>query len=786
MSQKKVFFHLLSLVFSRPKVAGLSVFLFLLLIIGFISEQKYRIIKDAERQEMLSILNVVKQNIEQSLKNSYTATLTLALTLDENGVPIDFEKVGAKLVDSNSMIQTVQLVPGGTIKYTYPLKGNEKALGLNILKGSNEVAAGALRTINSRRMYFSGPIPLVQGGYGIIGRLSIFDNGEFWGFSAIVLKLDKFLEQAGVYNNKNDKFFFQFSKVNEQNGKEAFFLPTKKDIKNSTFESILIPDGDWKLYIVAADENRLWIQLIYSFLLGLLLAIILGIQTFRLFKKPEKLRQLVNKQANELIESELRFKTIFEKAPIGIAEVDKRTGNFIRVNDKFCSILGYTEEELYQTDFKSITFHDNLIDDLGKMQQIDAGEIEGFTLLKRYKHKDGHLLWANLIVKSSWNEERSQIGHIAIVEDVTERMSAEQEAMDSQLRITSLINTIDGIVWEGNPDNFEFTFISKKAEQILGYTSEEWLASPTFWADHIYVDDRSWVMDYCMMCTKELKSHEFEYRMLNKNGSLVWLRDIVNVISDDHKPILLRGIMIDITSHKQAEKVLNDSLILVTEQNRRLVDFSYIVSHNLRSHASNIDGLVNLIDEASNNEERNEFSAMLKRASTSLNETLINLNQIVNIKSRIHINVEPLDLQYYINKTIDLLQQEIAAKDAVIHQLVSCNLLVDYNPAYLESILQNFIFNAIRYSHPDRRPEVSIDCLKENGQLVLQISDNGIGINLEKHSKDLFGMYKTFHGNPDAKGIGLFIAKSQIEAMGGKVDISSEVNVGTIFKIYFK
>ncbi|MFA4867713.1 MAG: PAS domain S-box protein [Pedobacter sp.] len=786
MSSKKSIFDSLAAVFSRPKVAGLSVFLFLLLIIGFITKQKYLIIRDAERQEMLSILNVVKQNIEQSLKNSYTATLTLAITLDENGVPVDFEKVGAKLVDSNSMIQTVQLVPGGTIKYTYPLKGNEKALGLNILKGSNEVAAGALRTINSRRMYFSGPIPLVQGGYGIIGRLPLFDNGKFWGFSAVVLKLDKFLEQAGIYNNKNNKFFFQFSKKNEKNGKETFFLRTKKDFKNATYESILIPDGDWKLYIVVADENGIWIQLVYSFLLGLALATVFGLQAYRLFQKPEKLRQLVNKQANELMESELRFKTIFEKAPIGIAEVDSKTGNFIRVNHKFCSILGYTEEELYQTDFQSITFQDDLTDDFEKMKKMKSGEIDEFTLLKRYKHKDGHLLWANLTVKSLWNDVGIQTSHIGIVEDVTERMSAEQEAKHSQLRIASLINTIDGIVWEGRPDNFEFTFISKKSEQILGYTPEEWLASPTFWADHIYADDRSWVVDYCMMCTKELKSHEFEYRMLNKNGTLVWLRDIVNVISDGQKPTLLRGIMIDITAHKEAEKILNDSITLVTEQNKRLVDFSYIVSHNLRSHASNIDGIISLIAEASNEEERKELGSMLKRASTSLNETLMNLNQIVNIKNSIHINVEPLNLQYYISKTINALHQEIVAKDAVIKEPVNCDVLVDYNPAYLESILQNFIFNAIRYSHPGRKPEVKIDCFKENNQLVLQISDNGIGIDLEKHGDKLFGMYKTFNGNPDAKGIGLFIAKNQIEAMGGKVHASSVVNVGTTFKIYFK
>lgn len=786
MRPEKKLSDLLASVFSRPKVAALSVFLFLLLIFGFITNQRYLINKDAERQEMLSMLNVVKQNMEQSLKNSYTATLTLALTLNDNGVPVDFEKVGARLADSNVMVKAVELVPDGIIRYVYPLKGNERALGLNVLKGPGQVTVGALKTVDTKKMYFSGPIMLKQGEYGIIARLPLFDNGKFWGFSAVVLKLDKFLEQAGIYNHKNDKFFFQFSKVNEEGGNETFFLRRKIDFKHATYESTFIPDGDWKLYIVVADENRLWVQLIYSFALGVLLASVLGIQTLKLFQRPEKLRKLVNKQAAELVKSELRFKTIFEKAPIGIAEVDTETGKFTRVNHKFCAILGCTAAELYQTDFQSITFQDDLSGDLAQMEKIKAGEIDEFTLLKRFKHKDGHLIWANLTVKALWSEGEFQTSHIGIVEDVTERLSAEQEARDSQFRIASLINNIDGIVWEGNPDNFEFTFVSQKAEQILGYTAEEWLASPTFWADHVHEEDRGWVVDYCAMCTKAVKSHEFEYRMVHKNGNVVWLRDMVSVIADGHKAILLRGIMIDITAHKSAEQVLNGSLKMVTEQNKRLLNFSYIVSHNLRSHASNIEAIIGLIDGADHEKETKELLCMLKRASISLNETLMNLNQIVNIKNSINITVEPLNLQHYLNKTIAALQEEIMAKGALIKQKGNYDVLVDYNPAYLESVLQNFIFNAIRYSHPDRKPEVEIDCFKENGQLVLQISDNGIGINLEKHGAELFGMYKKFNDHPDAKGVGLFIAKNQIEAMGGKVAVSSIVNVGTSFKIYFK
>lgn len=658
MNSEKKRSVLLRRLLGKPKVAGILVFLFLLAIIGFITNQKYLIIKEAERQEMLSMLNVVKQNIDQSLKNSYTATLTLALTLNDRGEPIGFEKIGAQLVDSNSMLQAVQLVPGGIIKYTYPLKGNESVLGLNVFKESNQVAVGAIKTINSRNMYFSGPIKLRQGGYGIIGRLPLFNDDKFWGFSAVVMKLNAFLEQAGVYNHGNRKFFFQFSKIDERSGKETFFLPTKKVFKKGMYESIFFPDGDWKLYIAVSNQYTLFLQLIYPLILGLFLAIACGLLTVRLFKKPEELQQLVDKQADRLIESELRFKSIFDKAPIGIAEVDTQTGNFIRVNHKFCSILGYSEEEFYLTDFQAITFHDDLKDDLLNMQKLKSGEINEFTLLKRYRHKDGHFLWANLIVKSLWNDGELPTTHIGIVEDISE--------------------------------------------------------------------------------------------------------------------------------FKKAEKDLNDSFALVTEQNKRLLNFSYIVSHNLRSHTSNIEAITNLIDIASNDEERKELIVMLKRASSSLNDTLINLNQIVNIQTSINIHVEPLNLKSYISKTIEALNDEIVAKDAVINENENCDLMVSYNPAYMESILLNVIFNAIRYSHPDRQPVVEINCYKENDQLVLQVSDNGIGIDLEKYGDELFGMYKTFTGNPDSKGMGLFMSKNQIDAMGGKVTVSSVLNEGTTFNIYFR
>ena len=112
--------------------------------------------------------------------------------------------------------------------------------------------------------------------------------------------------------------------------------------------------------------------------------------------------------------------------------------------------------------------------------------------------------------------------------------------------------------------------------------------------------------------------------------------------------------------------------------------------------------------------------------------------------------------------------------------------MTNYNPAYLESILYNVISNSIRFRHPSRKPIIKINFVIENDMKVLQISDNGIGIDLVKNADKIFGMYKTFTNNSDSKGIGLFITKNQIDAMGGNITVESELNVGTTFKIYFK
>ncbi|RZL47506.1 MAG: PAS domain S-box protein, partial [Pedobacter sp.] len=340
---------------SRPKLTGFFVFLFLLLLIGLITNQRYKIVKENEHREMLSILSVVKQNIDQSLKNSYTAALTLALTIDDRGEPKNFDAVAAQLMATNTKFKAVQLVPNGIIKYIYPLKGNEGALNYNVFISKKDNKYRAYSSVKHRKMYFLGPDKLYQGGIGIVGRLPIYIENRFWGFSAVVLDLNTFLSDVGVLNAKDKRFYFQFSKFNITSGKEEFYLPGSTNFSNKSYEIATFPDGNWRLYIISADPGAAVLQILYPLSLGVFLAVICAILVTQLLKKPAELQRLVDIQAVKLMETELKFKAIFDEAAIGIAVVNSRNGNFLQVNKKLCEILGYNEQELNDLSLQSVT-----------------------------------------------------------------------------------------------------------------------------------------------------------------------------------------------------------------------------------------------------------------------------------------------------------------------------------------------------------------------------------------------------------------------------------------------
>ncbi|MFD1614663.1 PAS domain S-box protein [Gelatiniphilus marinus] len=280
--------------------------------------------------------------------------------------------------------------------------------------------------------------------------------------------------------------------------------------------------------------------------------------------------------------------------------------------------------------------------------------------------------------------------------------------------------------------------------------------------------------------------YRVKQRYFHKNGSIVWVLIYVSLVSyKDGRPHMIWQFT-DITAHQKGQDKLKLMHKLAKEQNERLTAFADIVTHNLRSHSSNLSMLTVFLEDDFPLLSANENFGLLKKALDNLHETMDHLIQVAKIKEVDESKIETLNLFDYVEKAIYSIKAIANNTHTTITNNVTEDLCVKGIPAYLDSVILNFLTNAIKYRSHKRSPKIVLTTSVQNGYVVLNIADNGLGIDLKKYGDKLFQMYKTFHFNEDAIGIGLFITKNHIESMGGRVEVVSEVDVGSEFSIYLR
>ena len=225
----------------------------------------------------------------------------------------------------------------------------------------------------------------------------------------------------------------------------------------------------------------------------------------------------------------------------------------------------------------------------------------------------------------------------------------------------------------------------------------------------------------------------------------------------------------------------------LTNTNKDLRQFSYITSHNLRAPLSNLIGILNLLE---NSEIQDKQIASLmsgfKISTHQLNDTINDLIRILVIKDNPSIFQERLLFSEVLEKVMFQLQFKMDEISPLLHIDFSKADTVMFNRTYLESVLLNLFSNALKYRSPNRLLSIRISTEISASGLVLYFNDNGLGLDLERLKGRMFGLYQRFHNHPDSKGMGLYLVKSQLEALGAKMEVESTVDIGTTFKITFK
>jgi len=413
---------------------------------------------------------------------------------------------------------------------------------------------------------------------------------------------------------------------------------------------------------------------------------------------------------------------------------------------------------------------------------IEKGE--SFGGLLQIVTASGREVWARNAGKPIYkNGQLHKV--VGTFQDVDEQVRAEMKIRENEKLLNSIIDSLPLNVYLKDIDSRKI-LVNKSECNYLGVKNKSELIGKTdfdFYPKEIAKISREEDLEVIKSQRSIIGK---EAVCIKKDGAkTTFLTSKIPLTDINSKPIGIIGLSMDITEIKNKENELHDLINVTAIQNKKLINFAHIVSHNLRSHTANFSMLLKFLVEEEDEAEKKKIINMLTNASDNLMVTLEDLNQVVEISSNVNLEKKQVNIKKQVKQVKENLSAFLQENEVTVIDDSLNGTMVNAVPAYLESILINLFTNAIKYKHPERKPIIKIGHTTYANETILTISDNGLGIDLKKNGEKLFGMYKTFHNYKDSRGIGLYITKNQIEAMGGKITAESKVDHGTTFKLHF-
>lgn len=468
-----------------------------------------------------------------------------------------------------------------------------------------------------------------------------------------------------------------------------------------------------------------------------------------------------------------KFSSVFSSANDAIIIIDTNTGYITDCNNRTYELTGYNDTEL-------VGFHNSILFPVDKRTEIQfylRNKIKLNTYFVKetsIKTKDENIIPVQVASGKKFIID-NQSYLVCFFRNMTKKKQIEEN-----LALLSLVasETTDSIIITSAEG--KAIWANQAYMRLTGCTLEEIIGEQP---NYLSLESKAncETLNRIAQAVKDKEEIKVVFQNYNKLKEKYWQElNITPVFDNDGNCSKFIAIGRDVTASAEKEIELKNILEVTSQQNNKLLNFAHIVSHNIRSHTSNLLMVLDVIENTDDMVEKLSFIDMFKEATEKLSETIENLNEMITIKKNVNIKKTIINLKTEIEKITEPLKNQITIRNNIPDTL-NLNVI----PVYLENILQNLLSNAIKYKSPQRAPQLEINHEIKDGFHIINFKDNGLGINIEKNKHKLFGMYKTFHGNEDAKGIGLFIVKNQIEVMKGKIEVESQEGLGSTFKLYF-
>lgn len=485
------------------------------------------------------------------------------------------------------------------------------------------------------------------------------------------------------------------------------------------------------------------------------------------------------KAKNALKQSEALFRTTFDQAAVGIAHV-RPNGQFSLLNDKFCEIVGYSNTELLQMNFRDITHPEDLGIDDKYIKKVFNNEIDTYKIEKRYIKNNGQVIWINLHSSVIRNETGEPQYAVAAISDITESKRLEREIKEREAILATVINNLPFEFWAR--DINEICFLQNKISE------DRWGPFIDTKPEDLNISKaqlKIWKSNNKRVLAGETINEEIEVK--EKDGKIRHINNIIAPIIDNNKTIGIFGLNIDITKQKKYENDLKKAIQKAEESDRLKTAFLCNMSHEIRTPMNGIIGFANMIDKPGLTDERRKYYAQI--ITQSSNQLLAIVNDILDISKIETGQLEYCETKVVLNSLLrDLYSMFVNSAHqkgiSLLHKkgLPDNESIILTDELKLRQVLTNLINNAIKFTNEGN--VIFGYRLTNDNLLEFFVEDTGIGIP-ESDQKFIFDRFRQVENETTRKyggtGLGLSICKGYINFLGGNISVDSTHNQGSIF-----
>jgi PAS domain S-box-containing protein len=489
-----------------------------------------------------------------------------------------------------------------------------------------------------------------------------------------------------------------------------------------------------------------------------------------------------------LKQSEERFNLVSQATFDAIWDWDIKKNTLFR-GKGYLTLFGY-ETGILKNDPSN---WDNLIheEDVAKViidfQSILDSDVTNWNEEYRFLKADGtyaHVRDKAIIIRDKSGKATRMVG---AMQDISLQVQREQQL---KLFETVIINSTDAVIitdtFSSTNKGSSIIYVNGAFTKMTGYSLKEVIGLSPKILQGPLTDETE--IERLRVAVKNWEPCEIETVNYNKFGDPYWVNlyvvPIVNEKSEYTHWISIQKDVTDMRKHMDERELMIHEL---TQSNIELKQFSYITTHNLRAPLTNMLGIFAILNPSLFLDERTyKLMNGLKESTLKINDTLNDLIKILIIKENSKMELSIVNFQSILHNVIKSIQNTIEDTNTVIETNFYAAENIVFNKVYMESILMNLITNAIKFRKPDIAPKITIKTSILNDTVQLHVIDNGMGMNWEKVKNKIFGLYQKFHNNSEGKGMGLYLVRAQVTALGGNIDMETQENLGTVFTITFK